>query len=339
VLFRSLKFGPASLLDLPKLHAEWYGWTMADAPRPDFLKKPVAYYVTGAERWRYAESLAAVSAGEAPLFLGSTGADPTDVFSGGTMTSRRRSTTITDRYVYDPRDTSIAAVEAQVDRASFVDQRTLNASRTKLVYYSDPFTSEIELSGFFRLTTFIAIDQPDTDFVVRVAEVTQDGTIIPLSGDILRARYREGPGSQKLIHTRAPLRYDFNRFTFVSRVIRKGSRLRLVLSAADSIGFEKNYNSGGIVADESVRDARPVVVTVYHDAGRPSALYLPLAAPESPGSRTEAERRYRPVGRGRYPPGGLGNQGLSVTQPRRPSSQTVARRRRSECRIVAAPID
>jgi putative CocE/NonD family hydrolase len=277
--FGGLKFGPASLLDLPKLHTEWYAWTMSDGPRPEFLRKPVAYYVTGAESWRYADALEAVTASESPLYLASAGGDPTDVFGGGSMTAKRRSAFSSDRYRYDPRDTSIAAVEAQADPNSYLDQRALIAARTKLVYYSDPFAADIEVSGFFRFAAFIAIDQPDTDFVVRIAEVRQDGSVIPLSSDIMRARYREGAGVPKLIRTHAPLRYEFNRFTFASRLIRKGSRLRLVLGAADSIGFEKNYNSGGVVADESVRDARPVVVTLYHDASHPSALYVPIAAP------------------------------------------------------------
>ncbi len=282
--FGGLSFGPASLIDLPKLHTEWYAWTMSDGARPEFLRKPVAYYVTGAERWRYADSLEAVTATETPLFLGSSGADPNDVYAGGSMLARRRTTASADHYLYDPRDTSIAAVEALADPSSYLDQRALIAARSKLVYYSEPFTSDVELSGFFRLTAFLAIDQPDTDFIVQVAEVLADGSVLPLSRDQMRARYREGPGTPKLIRTHGPLRYEFNRFTFASRVVRKGSRLRLVLSAADSIGYEKNYNTGGVVADESIRDARPVVVTLYHDSGHPSALYLPVAAAE-PGGR------------------------------------------------------
>jgi uncharacterized protein len=225
-----------------------------------------------------------VTASEKPLYLGSAGGDPTDQYRGGSMTAKRHSVAGSDHYLYDPRDTGIAAAEAEADPDSYVDQRALIAAHTKLVYYSEPFTADVEVSGFFRFTAFIGIDQPDTDFVVRLAEVRRDGSVIPLSSDLLRARYREGPGTPKLIHTRSALRYEFNRFTFASRVIGNGSRIRLVLSAADSIGFEKNYNAGGVVADESVRDARPVVVTLYHDSGHPSALYIPMAVTEAAGT-------------------------------------------------------
>src|SRR6266403_4728337 len=55
--FGGLKFGSASLIDVPKLLHDWYAWTMQGAPMPEFLKKPVAYYVMGAERWRYSDTL------------------------------------------------------------------------------------------------------------------------------------------------------------------------------------------------------------------------------------------------------------------------------------------
>jgi predicted acyl esterase len=146
---------------------------------------------------------------------------------------------------------------------------------------SAPFEQDQELSGFFRFEAWISIDQPDTDFVVSVAEIGTDGTVTPLSGDLMRARYRESLRSPKLVTTKEPLRYDFNDFTFASRLVRKGCRLRLVLSAANSIGIEKNYNSGGVVADETIADSRTVAVQLFHDNKHRSALYVPVAAPET----------------------------------------------------------
>jgi hypothetical protein len=53
------------------------------------------------------------------------------------------------------------------------------------------------------------------------------------------------------------------------------------LSAANSIGIEKNYNSGGVIADETIADSRTVAVQLFHDAKHRSALYVPVAAPET----------------------------------------------------------
>ena len=94
-----------------------------------------------------------------------------------------------------------------------------------------------------------------------------------------RARYRESPRAAKLVTTREPLRYEFDGFTFTSRMLRQGSRLRLVIGPVNSIYSQKNYNSGGDVSSESMRDARTVTVKLYHDRAHPSALFVPLGQP------------------------------------------------------------
>ena len=57
---------------------------------------------------------------------------------------------------------------------------------------------------------------------------------------------------------------------------RKGHRLRLTVGPLDSIYWQKNYNSGGVVAEESPKDARPVRVSVFHDRDHPSVLHVPF---------------------------------------------------------------
>jgi len=279
--FRGMKFGAASLVDLPQLHLDWYRFTMEGGPQPAFLRKPVAYYVSGAERWRYADSLEGITAESRPFFLDSAGAGGRDVYAAGSLAPAHGGRGAPDSYRYDPRDLSLAKIESESNLDSALDQEVFLANKAQLVYVSAPFERDQELSGFFRFDAWISIDQPDTDFAVTVAEIGTNGTVTPLSSDIMRARYRESLRSQKLVTSREPLRYDFDRFTFVSRLVGKGSRLELVLSAGNSFGIEKNYNSGGVIADETIADSRPVTVQLFHDAKRQSALYVPVAAPES----------------------------------------------------------
>jgi putative CocE/NonD family hydrolase len=273
-----LKFGAASLVDLPQLHLQWYAWTMQGGPKPQFLQKPVAYYVMGAERWRYADTLEGITSQSQPYFLDSNG-NAADVFAAGALDPRAGNGK-PDHYVYDPHDLSFAADEANSDPADLTDQRADYARRDKLlVYHSAPFEKDTEISGFFKLSAWIGIDQPDTDFAVRISEIRPDGRSIQLTSDAMRARYREGSREPALIATRAPLRYDFEHFTFVSRQVGRGSRLRLTIAPINSIGTEKNYNAPKPVAEQSMSDARTVTVTLFHDRGHPSALYVPLGQP------------------------------------------------------------
>jgi uncharacterized protein len=279
--FGGLHFGPESVLDIRELHLEWYRWTLLAAPRPRFLQKPVAYYVSGAERWRYADTLDAVTAHHEPLFLDSAGrAD--DVFSSGWLASTI-GTGPPDTYTFDPRDSSGVEIEAATgaDGRSLIDQRLTCVLRGhQAIYHSAPFEKDVEISGFFRLSVWIAIDCPDTDFYVSVHEIELSGRSVRLSTDVMRARYREGLRKSRLITTPEPLRYEFERFTFISRRIRRGHCLRLAIAPVgrliEGLFVQKNYNAGGVVSDESSRDGRAITVKVFHDRSRPSVLQVPL---------------------------------------------------------------
>ena len=279
--FCGVKVGPASLVDLQRLHLQWYAWTMQDGPKPEFLQKNVAYYVMGAEKWRYADTLEGITVRSHALYLQSSG-NPTDVFHSGSLAGEPAKQGEPDHYRYDPRDIEHAALESVVDPANKADQRLLHATVGKqLVYHSAPFGKDTEVSGFFKLCAWIAIDQADTDVRVSVYDVGLDGSAVLLTTDSIRARYRESLREEKLIRTQEPLRYDFERFTFVSRLIPKGNRLRLVIGPINSIYRQKNYNSGGVVSEESMQDACAVAVKLFHDEDHPSALHVPVGQPES----------------------------------------------------------
>ena len=277
-----LKFGEASLLDMNALHKSWYDWTMKNGPKPDFLKDKVAFYVVGEEAWRYAPALDAVTARTETWYLDSTDGHANDVFASGSLGKSKPGSGKPDRYVYDPMDVSSAEWESVDVPNGLTDQRgLLNSSGKILVYHTAPFAADTDLAGFFKVSAWIAIDQPDTDFAVSIYEIKADGSSVALSDDVLRARYRKNFRQAELVKPGAVERYDFNHFTFAARRVAKGSRLRLVIAPVNSLWSEKNYNSGGVVATESGKDARKVAVTVYHDAAHPSALYVPMAAASS----------------------------------------------------------
>jgi putative CocE/NonD family hydrolase len=278
-------FGKASLVDLNQLHRQWYDWTMKSGPKPDFLKKRVAYYVAGAEKWQYADSLEAIPAKWEPFYLHSQDGQANDVFHSGSLSPVKPGPSKPDHYVYDPLDVRPAELEKEEIKNGLTDQReALNLFGNGLVYHSEPFTDATEITGYLKLTTWIALDVPDTDFHVSVAEIMPDGTSVALSEDQLRARYRESPRQEHLVKPGEINRYEFRSFTYFSRRLAKGSRLRLVLKCPNSPAWEKNYNSGGVVALETKKDARTAHVTLYHDAEHPSFLEVPIV-PVSDGAR------------------------------------------------------
>jgi putative CocE/NonD family hydrolase len=274
-----LKFGPASLLDLNGLHREWYDWTMKGGAKPAFLKKRVAYYVVGAEEWKYVDALEEATAERRVLSLSSSGTAD-DVFRSGTLSTKPAAGAAPDKWTYDPLDTRPGAAELDEDPNHLISQRAvMNLLGNGAIYHGEAFPDATELTGFPKLTVWLSMDVPDTDLEAALYEILPDGSSVFLSGATMRARYRESPRQEKLVPAGKPEKYVFDNFTFFSRRIAKGSRLRLLVHCINSIFAQKNYNGGGVVADETARDAKTAHVTLLHDAAHPSALEIPIGKP------------------------------------------------------------
>jgi putative CocE/NonD family hydrolase len=273
-----LKFGEASVLDLNKLHTEWYDWVMKDGKKPEFLKKRVAYYVVGAgaENWKYAESLESLSNQKRILYLASNG-NAEGVFQSGALGEKPAVGASADKWIYDPLDTRPGDAEPDDDAAGLTSQRgVMNTYGNGAVYHSEPFGEPTEVSGFLKLTVWLAMDVPDTDLEAEVYEILPGGESVYLTGETIRARYRESLRQEKLVAPGKTEKYVFDDFTFFSRRIAKGSRLRLFLHCPNTPSVEKNYNSGGVVALETAKDAKTAHVTLVHDAEHQSGLEIPV---------------------------------------------------------------
>jgi uncharacterized protein len=272
-----LIFDSASMVDLNQLHRQWYDWTMKNGPKPQFLKKRVAYYVTGAEEWKYADDFSAISNETRRLYLHSHLGVANDAFHSGSLTEAKPVLEGPDRFAYDPLDTRPGELELKAVPNYITDETdALNLFGDGVIYHSEPFEKDTEISGCLKFVVWMSMDVPDTDFAVQVFEIMPNGSSIALTDDLMRARYRDSLREAKLVKPGEINRYEFTSFQWFSRRIAKGSRLRVLLGCPNSINLEKNYNSGGNVAEETGKDARTAHVTVYHSAEHASYLELPI---------------------------------------------------------------
>jgi putative CocE/NonD family hydrolase len=287
-----VKLGPGSIVDLNDLHRQWYNWTMKAGPKPAFLKNQVAYYVlapgnSGANgEWKYADDFAGLIANPKIFYFASKNGDANGAFRSGALTENR---TIegADKFTYDPLDTHrgefVQGVEPKEKTAGIDQTFALSIGSDGLVYHSEPLPNETPLIGCPAVTLWLSIDTPDVDLECDLYEIQPDGTSIALWSDMRRLRYRESLREPKLVRPGEIVRCDFNPGLFVARRLMKGSRLRLVVTAVNSIFWQKNYCSGGVVAEETAKDARTCHVQIYHDAAHSSAVQLPLREPPASG--------------------------------------------------------
>jgi putative CocE/NonD family hydrolase len=280
-----VKFGKDAVVDLNDLHRQWYDWTMKNGAKPSFFKNQVAYYLIPSGNkgdngeWKYTDSYANLIANPKTFYFDSKNGEANGVVRSGTLTEARPKGG-TDKFVYDPLDTrrgdEVEGIESNEKNAGLDQKLALSIGNDGLVYHTDPLTKETPLIGCPTVTLWVSIDTPDVDIEADLYEIQPDGTSISLWSDIRRLRYRDSLREAKLVKPGEIVKCDFNPGLFVARKLVKGSRLRLVVTAVNSIFWQKNYCSGGAVADETVKDAHTCHVQIYHDAEHGSAIYLPL---------------------------------------------------------------
>ncbi|HEY3661159.1 MAG TPA: CocE/NonD family hydrolase, partial [Candidatus Udaeobacter sp.] len=258
-----VKFGPGAIVDLNDLHRQWYEWTMKAGPKPEFLKNQVAYYLLAAGNsgangeWKYADNFETLTANPKAFYLDSKDGDANGVFRSGALNDKQHGKGA-DAFVYDPMDVrrgeDVEGIDPKEKTAAIDQTFALSIGKDGLVYHTDPLPNETPLVGCPALSLWLSIDTPDLDLECDLYEIQPDGTSIALWTDLRRLRYRESLHEANLVKPGEIVRCDFNPGLFVARHLMKGSRLRLVITAVNSISWQKNYCSGGIVAEETAKD-------------------------------------------------------------------------------------
>jgi putative CocE/NonD family hydrolase len=274
---------PAAVIDMQKLHADWYDFALGKGTQPALLRYHVAYFMLGADEWRYADSLEAASSGkELTFFLGDFDGTPGDLFHSGQLSREARNTEPPAILVSDPHELPELEVAKYAAGEDLTSQFRALQKRA-LSFHSEPFERDTEIAGQMHLALTCESDTADFDLWAEVQMVLPDGSAIRLGEDIRRARFRDGPFEQKLITPGQTVQIPFE-FNWLARRIPAGARLRLTIAPLNSPNYQKNFNTGGRIGYERLEDARIAHIKIFHDAQRASRLTLPLAAVGHGGS-------------------------------------------------------
>jgi uncharacterized protein len=275
--YGGVEFGSEALLDVKALHVAWYDWVMKGGARPAFLKDKVTWFTVGLNRWQSAPTLAAATRRRDVLTLVSPGGNPDNLFRAGELSAAKPTRADEDMFRSDPSVIDKADYEMTPGDAVLLEQRDVLAIDGDGLVYQTPVLKEpMILTGRPEARLNLMIDTPDADLWVRLYEVRSDGSSVKLSDDLMRARYRRDPRKPTPVVPGKSELYTFDQFLWLSRKIDAGSRLRLVITGVNSRNWEKNYNSGGIVAEESGKDARVATIRLSSSPQSPSTLSLPI---------------------------------------------------------------
>jgi putative CocE/NonD family hydrolase len=268
-------FGPAAGFDSEALVIRWFRHWMGGAPGTtpaDWDGPPVRIFVMGDNRWRDEQEWPLARANPTPYYLQSGGAANGLAGDGRLSPGSPAASETPDTFSYDPAKPVPTGAFGAYSRAPG-DRRDTQKRPDVLVYTSDPLTQPIEVTGPVQLVLWASSSARDTDFTAALSDVHPDGTARALTDGILRARYRASRTTPSLLTPGEP--YEF---TIVigatSNAFLPGHRIRVEVSSSNFPRYDRNPNTGAPFAT----DAATVVArqTVFHDAGRPSRLVLPV---------------------------------------------------------------
>ena len=275
-----LVFGNSSLIDINELHKQWYNYTLKDSIKPKFLKDKIAYFVTNRDTWKYSSSIDDIGKTRKVLYLKNE-LKSTNSINLASLQKDLPTISKPLQYIYNPLDKTngifqMTPSEAETDNSMTDSSAFRRIKETGLIYQTQPFENETEVSGFFELKMFVETDVKDVDIKAEIYEVKADGTCALMTSNTVRARFKDDYEKEKLLIPNTINIFHFNNFSFISRAIEKGSYLRLVINSPNYITTQKNYCSGGVVAKETAKDANTAHIKIYSDKKHLSFLTIPV---------------------------------------------------------------
>lgn len=269
----ALSFGPEALrFDLDLLYFQWFEHHLKGVDNGIDRTAPVEYYTVGQEQWKTAENWPLPQARPASLYLDSDGHANTSA-GDGRLTLERPDTESRDQYIYDPEHPSLHIIDMSENEIEVPEDYTREEQRPDLLCYTtDVLTRDLVITGDMEAELYISSDAPDTDFILRVTDVDENGRSVKLADGVLSARYRNGFDHAEFLEQDQVVRLKI-RTTKLSHCFRAGHRLRVtVTSSAKNFLFphsntRENYNSSRTVA---ARNA------LWHGGRYASRLVVPV---------------------------------------------------------------
>ena len=226
------------------------------------------YEVVGANRWKHAPSVAAMSNGVLKFYLSGERSG-----AGYRLTAAlpARDTSLTLTVELADRSDSSRIVPGGGVSDTAID--TLNA----LVFTSDPLPAATEVSGLPSGHLELVANKRDFDFGISIFELRRDATYRSLPPYQSRASYVGDITRRRLLTPGARERLDWKNVRLASQLCEAGSRIVMVIGAVRNPGQQINYGTGRNVSEETIRDAGEPLTIRWSNR---SYLELPVWRPK-----------------------------------------------------------
>ena len=263
-----MDFGPDANVDYDEIILRWMDHYLKGADNGVGREKPVRIFVMGDNQWRNEDGWPLERAVQTEYRLGS---EP-GVRTGKLTKDPAGSRATFSELISDPAHPVTDPYEDFGAR----DYQKLTGRDDVLVFDTDAFQADVEVTGPMDAAIYASADVPDFDLWVRVLDVWPDGRAFNLMSpglDVLRASYRNGSVKPDLLIPGKIYRLELDRL-LTSNVFKAGHKLRLQISGAFAPHFSRNLQTGESEATHSA--SQPGHIRIYHDRESPSAVILPI---------------------------------------------------------------
>jgi len=261
------------LLDL---QLRWYDYWLKGIPNGIDRESPIKIYVMGRDEWRDENEWPLARTQFTRFHLHSQGHANSARGDGTLAAAPCPADSPPDRFVYDPENpvyTLGGQISTHGDVRGAKDRRSVQERDDVLVYTTEPLSDDLEVTGPVELELHFASSAVDTDFTATLTDVHPDGTAIHICEGIRGVTFRESLEEPSPIEPGKVYRLTINLWE-TSMVFKAGHRIRLEVSSSNFPRYARNQNTGlPLGTSARVEKARQ---TVYHDAGHPSCLILPV---------------------------------------------------------------
>jgi putative CocE/NonD family hydrolase len=284
----AVDYGPDAILDWDGYVCRFFDHHLKGHANSLPDDAPVYLFVIGENRWRAEEDWPLPQTRWTKFYLHS-GGKANSLSGDGSLDTTVAATEPADDYTYDPRNPTPSPFKGGHTEDGAVDTGEGAARDDVLVYATAPLDKPIEVTGPITARLFAATSARDTDWMVRLVDVSPDGSSALLCDGVLRARFRDpqrdgryNPAQLSRIDPDTVYEYTIDFWRGTSNRFDVGHRIRVEISSSFFPYFLPNLNSG---EDNVGLASEPVVAKqrIVHEREHPSHVVLPVI--EREGSR------------------------------------------------------
>ena len=240
-----------------------------------FEKSPrVEYFVFGDNAWKDTDAWPPSGVKLTDFYLRS-GGNANTLEGDGVLSTEPPESEPADRYTYDPRNPVEESLRSDVWSLAehLNDRRQVEKRHDVLVYTSAALQRDSEVTGPVTASVFASITAKDTDFVVTLVDVFEDGYAQMVQEGIVRASYRLSDREPSYVEPGSTNEFRIG-LRATSYVFRKGHKIRVEVTSSDFNRYERSLNTG---EDHGTSTRMASCQTmILHDDAHPSRITLPL---------------------------------------------------------------